>query len=164
MGAASRTTHRDAASAAVSLLAGRVAAALDPQHSLDRQLLRVGPPHPLILNPECWFCPPDRFRRTWNRHRELLAGFSLQSTIAWCRDPATSCCIRSGLVPSRGGSFQSARRETCSSSVPKAQRFLLAAAGILTPADYAQRRRARVVGDSQHLQTSFSGKELRSPQ
>jgi hypothetical protein len=117
---------------------------LIPQHSLDRQLLRADPPHPLVFNPECLVLPAGQMPPDLEAHRELLAGFSLQGTIAWVRDPATSSLHPFWLGPQFEAVVSTLHAgKLAPAALPESQRHLLAAAGILTPADYAQRRRAR---------------------
>src|SRR5580658_6492765 len=62
---------------------------LIPQHGLDRHLRRCDLSEPLFLNPECSVPPAGEVPEELEAHRDLLEGFSLQSTVAWVRDPAT---------------------------------------------------------------------------
>jgi hypothetical protein len=116
---------------------------LIPQHGLDRALQRVDTSRPLFLNPECFVLPPGVAPAELEAHRELLEGFHLQSTVAWVRDSATGSVHPFWLGPQLDALVSNLRTgEPVPASVSQAQRLLLAAAGILTPEDYAQRRRA----------------------
>jgi hypothetical protein len=117
---------------------------LIPQHSLDRQLQPCELSQPLFLNPECSVLPAGEVPADLEAHRELLEGFSLQSTVAWVRDPATGSVHPFWLRPQLEAVVSSLQAgDRAPASLPEAQRLLLAMAGILTPADYAQRRRAQ---------------------
>ncbi len=76
-------------------------------------------------------------------HRELLEGFHLQSTIAWVRDSSTGWLHPFWLGPQLAALVSNLRSgEPVPVSFPAKQRVLLAAAGILIPENYAQRRHA----------------------
>ena len=116
---------------------------LIPQHSLDRGLQPSDTSQLLFLNPECLVLPAGVVPPKLETHRELLEGFHLQSTVAWVRDPGTSSLHPFWLGPALDALVSNLRTgEPVPPSFPQTQRALLAAAGILTPEDYAQRRRA----------------------
>jgi hypothetical protein len=117
---------------------------LIPQHGLGRQLRRCDLSLPLFLNPECSVLPAGEVPEELEAHRELLEGFSLQSTVAWVRDPATRSVNPFWLGPQLAAVVSSLQPgEPVPPALPEAQRTLLAAAGILTNANYAQERRAQ---------------------
>jgi hypothetical protein len=114
---------------------------LIPQPGLDR--LR-GLSQPLFFNPDCLLLPAGEVPPELQAQRELLEGFSLESTVAWVRDPATGSVHPFWLGPELEAVVSSLQPGgPAPTSLPEAQRLLLAAAGILTPADYAQCRLAR---------------------
>lgn len=116
---------------------------LIPQHGLDRRLRRVDTSQPLFLNPECLVLPAGVAPPELETHRELLEGFYLQSAIAWVHDSGTGSLHPFWLGPQLHALVSNLRiGEPVPGSFPQKQRVLLAAAGILTPEDHAQRRRA----------------------
>ncbi|MGB0014446.1 MAG: hypothetical protein WBQ03_22820 [Candidatus Sulfotelmatobacter sp.] len=116
---------------------------LIPQHSLDRGLQPSDTSQLLFLNPECLVLPAGVVPPKLETHRDLLEGFHLQSTVAWVRDPGTSSLHPFWLGPALDALVSNLRTgEPVPPSFPQTQRALLAVAGILTPEDYAQRRRA----------------------
>lgn len=115
---------------------------LIPQHSLDRGLQRLDTSQPLFLNPECLVLPAGGMPPELETHRELLEGFHLQSSIAWVRDSGTGSVHPFWLGPQLDALVSNLRTgEPVPASFPAKQLFLLAAAGILTPENYAHRRR-----------------------
>ncbi len=88
-------------------------------------------------------CPPGRCRQNWNRMRHLLKNFYLQGTVAWVRDPATASLHPFWLGPRLEEMVSGLRAgEPVPASVPRDARVLLAAAGIVTPENHAERRLA----------------------
>ncbi|HZW80326.1 MAG TPA: hypothetical protein VFF50_07640 [Candidatus Deferrimicrobiaceae bacterium] len=116
---------------------------LIPQHGLDRRLQLVDTSQPLFLNPECLVLPAGVAPPELEPHRQLLEGLHLQSTVAWVREPATGSLHPFWLGPQLEALVSNLRTgEPVPASFPKTPRVLLTAAGILTPEDYAHRRRA----------------------
>jgi hypothetical protein len=114
---------------------------LIPPHGLDRRLQWLDPAQPLFLNPECMVLPPGILPTELEAHRELLERFHLQSTIAWVHDPVTGSVHPFWLGPELEAIVSNLQAgEPLPASLPQAQRRLLAGAGILTVADYAQHR------------------------
>jgi hypothetical protein len=96
---------------------------------------------PLFLNPDCLLLPAGEVPPELQANRRLLEGFSLQSTTAWVRDPATGSFDPFWLGPQLEAAVSRLRAgEPAQPSLRESQRLLLAAAGILTPAGHAQRR------------------------
>jgi hypothetical protein len=97
----------------------------------------------LFLNPQCSVLPPGQVPAELEPHRHLLENFSLQQTVAWVRDPATGAIHPFWLGPRLEAAVSRlGAGESLLDSVSRDQRFWLAAAGILTPADHAERRLA----------------------
>jgi hypothetical protein len=116
---------------------------LIPQHGLDRWFHRDDLSQPLFLNPECLILPAGKVPAELEAHRELVEGFSLQSTVAWVRDVATGVLYPFWLGPQLEAVVLSLQPgQAAPATLPQAQRFVLAVAGILTTVDHAQRRRA----------------------
>lgn len=116
---------------------------LIPQHGIDRRLHWHCPSQPLFLNPDCLLLPAGTLPPELQLRRDLLERFYLQSTIAWVPDPATGSLHPFWLGPELEAVVSNLHPgEPAPASLPYLQRLLLAAAGILTPADYAQHRRA----------------------
>jgi hypothetical protein len=116
---------------------------LIPQHSFDRRLQRDEVSKPLFLNPECLVLPAGVVPPDLQAHRELLEGFHLQSTVAWVHNRSSGLVHPFWLGPQLETAVSSLQiGEPVPDSLPESQRFLLAAAGVLTPADYAERNRA----------------------
>ncbi len=113
---------------------------LIPQPALTR-LRKYDFVQPLLLNRECSLLPPGEVPPELQANRRLLEGFSLQSTVAWVRDTATGSFHPFWLGPELEAAVSRLRAgEPAPPSLPESQRLLLAAAGILTPADHAQSR------------------------
>ncbi|MGB7598820.1 MAG: hypothetical protein WBM24_00830 [Candidatus Sulfotelmatobacter sp.] len=116
---------------------------LIPQHGFDRRLQRVDTSQPLFLNPECLVLPSGVAPPELETHLELLEGFHLQSTIAWVRDSGTGSLNPFWLGPQLDTLVSNLRSgEAVPAFFTAKQRVLLAAAGILVPADPAHHRRA----------------------
>jgi hypothetical protein len=113
-----------------------------PQRQLERQSSR-GVGEELILNPQCSVLPAGQVPAELEPHRDLLENFNLQGTVAWVRDPATGA-LRPFWLGRRLEAVVSRLRagERAPASLPPDVRVLLAGAGILTPADYVERRLA----------------------
>jgi hypothetical protein len=113
---------------------------LIPQPALIR-LRQFDVFQPLFLNPECSLLPAGEIPAELQQKRKLLEGFSLQSSVAWVREPATGSLHPFWLGPQLEAEVSRLRAgEPVPASLSEPHRLLLAAAGILTPADHAQRR------------------------
>jgi hypothetical protein len=116
---------------------------LIPQYAIDRRLQRHDSSQPLFLNPDCLVLPAEALSPELQPHRDLIERFYLQKTIAWVRDPAMGSLHPFWLGPELEAVVSNLHAgEPVPASLPHAQRRLLAAAGILTPADYGKHRRA----------------------
>ena len=116
---------------------------LIPQHSLNRQFRRDEISKPLFLNPECLVLPAGVVPPDLQAHRDLLQGFHFQSTVAWVHSRVSGLMHLFWLGPQLEAAVSNLQiGEPVADSLPEGQRFLLAAAGILTPADYSERSRA----------------------
>ena len=144
MGAGSRQAH------SATLPPGQFHCLLDelPLHlipechleSTDWQQLSL---RPLFLNPQCSVLPPGQVPEELEPHRDLLENFYLQGTVAWVRDLATGSLRPFWLGPRLEAMVSSLRAgEPVPASIPGDVLFLLAAAGIVTPENQAERRLA----------------------
>jgi len=115
-----------------------------PLHLIPRRQLRSGQEwaqEPLVLNPVCWVLPAGKIPAELEPHKDLLSNFHLLGTVAWVRDPATGSLHPFWLGPRLEAVIEKLRPgEMVTDSVPQDARWLLAMAGILTPADYAEKR------------------------
>ncbi len=154
MGVGSRQTHT------ATLPPGQFHCLLDelplhliPQRQLESQCwwLKFSP-RQLFLNPQCSVLPAGRVPEELEAHRHLLKNFYLQGTVAWVRDPACGSLSPFWLGPRLEGVISRLRTgEPAPESIPDDVLFLLAGAGILTPADHTERRLAQwaeIVGKS----------------
>lgn len=145
MGAASRQTHT------ATLPPGRFHCLLDelpihliPRRALDAKHRGHDLSQPLFLNAHCAVLSAGQVPAELESHRDLLEGFELQSAIAWVRDPATGSLHPFWLGPRLAAAVSCIRPgEPAPASLPNAERFLLAEAGILTHTEYAEGRLAR---------------------
>jgi len=64
---------------------------LIPRAWPESTLARDQVDRPLWLNPDCLLLSNGSVPPELEHHRDLLRNFSLQSTVAWVRDPATDC-------------------------------------------------------------------------
>ena len=143
MGGASRQAH------AATLPPDRFYCLLDelplhllPQGALKSLRLAGGIRQPLYLNPECFLLPAGRVPDKLVPQKELRAGFALQHTIAWVRNPATGSLLPFWLGPRLEAAVRSLRHgEPALSSVTDGDRRLFSAAGILIPEDASQPNR-----------------------
>jgi len=144
MGAASRQTHTATLPAAqFHCLLDELPLHLIPRRILDSQQRRHDLSQPLFLNPQCVVLPPGRVPAELEAHRDLLEGFNLQGTIVWVRDSAAGSLHPFWLGPRLEAVVRHLRPgEPVPASLPHEMLFLLAEAGILTPAGYAERRLA----------------------
>jgi len=105
-----------------------------------------GPPQPdrqLFLNPQCSVLPAAQVPLELESHRHLLENFTLQGTVAWVRDPATSSLQPFWLGPRLQALIAGLQPgEPVPAFLPADAGATLEAAGILTTADYVERRRA----------------------
>jgi hypothetical protein len=117
---------------------------LIPQRQLESTGCRQDLSHqPLFLNPQCSVLPPGQVPAELEPHRSLLKNVYLQGTVAWVRDPATASLHPFWLGPRLEAVVSSLRAgEPVPASVPSNARFLLAAAGIVTPENDAEHRLA----------------------
>jgi hypothetical protein len=145
MGAGSRQTHT------ATLPLGQFHCLLDelplhliPRRQLDSQRWRQNLSHqPLFFNPQCSVLPTGQLPVDLESNRHLLENFNLQETVAWVRDPATSSLHPFWLSPRLEAAVSHLRAgEPAPGSLREDERFLLAGAGILVPADHAERRLA----------------------
>ncbi len=114
---------------------------LIPTRHLDRESRRVEVAQPLFLNPECSVLPAGQVPAELEAHRELVEGFSLRGTVAWVRDPATRSVHPFWLGRELEAMLSSLHAgEAAPASLSEEHRRLLRASGILTDADYGQRR------------------------
>ncbi len=121
-----------------------------PLHLIPRRQLRAQcwwltfPPEKLFLNPQCSVLPAGQVPAELEPHRQLLANFNLQGTVAWVRDSATGSLNPFWLGPRLEAVVSGLRTgEAVPDSISDDVRFLLAGAGILIPADYPERRLAQ---------------------
>src|ERR1700730_2784840 len=97
----------------------------------------------LFLNPQCSVLPAAQVPPELELRGHLLENFNLQGTVAWVRDPATSSLQPFWLGPRLQALVADLRPgEPAPSSLPADARAMLKGAGILTSADYVERRRA----------------------
>jgi len=113
---------------------------LVPQWFLNRKCLQGEAPQELFLNPRCLISPAGEVPEELQTHRDLLAGFNLQGTVAWVRDPATGALHPFWLGPRLERAVRRLREGESAFSLPREVRLLLAQAGILAPADDGERR------------------------
>jgi len=101
------------------------------------------PQQRLFLNPQCSVLPGGQVPAELEPHRHLLKNFYLQGTVAWVRDPATASHHPFWLGPRLEAVVSSLRAgEAVPASIPREALFLLAAAGVVTPENQAERRLA----------------------
>jgi hypothetical protein len=117
---------------------------LIPQRQLEsRNTWRNVSDQRLFLNPHCSVLPAGQVPAELEPHRYLLENFNLQGTVAWVRDPATGALNPFWLGPRLEAAVSRFRGgEPVSASLPTDVRILLADAGIVRPADHAERRLA----------------------
>ncbi len=150
MGGGSRHTH------AATLPPDRFYCLLDelPLHLIPQRVLKLlhsrdDQSQPLYLNPDCIVCTGGQLPDELALRKELFAGFALQGTMAWVRNPATGALLPFWLGPQLETVVQGLRpNEPAPPSVPNGARRLLAAAEILLPEDRAcnrQREREQMV-------------------
>jgi hypothetical protein len=90
----------------------------------------------MYLNPGCILCTGGQLPEELASRRELLAGFALQGTMAWVRNPATGNLLPFWLGPQFSALVQNLHpHEPVPSTLSKAVRWTLGAAGILIPQD-----------------------------
>jgi len=120
---------------------------LIPQHGWKRGNRDGENYQPLTVNPECFITQNGEVPEEFRGYENLLQGFDLQSTIAWVRDPASGSLhpfwlgrrIEPIVLQLRTG-------ELLPESLSNETRLLLARAGILTAANYAEMRQAEWSG------------------
>jgi hypothetical protein len=141
MGGVSRQTH------AATFAPDRFYCLLDelplhlvPRHARAALALDEGPGD-FHLNPDCSIGPADDIPEEFASERELLAGFALQGTIAWVRDPASGALLPFWLGSEFEGVVQKLRSgQVAPSSPPAGAGSLLTAAGILIRAGSVAQR------------------------
>ncbi len=144
MGAAARQTYT------ATLPSGKFHCVLDelpvhliPRRVLDPEYRKRFLSQPLFFNPQCTVLASGQLPEELESHRDLLEGFHLQGTVAWVRDPAVGSFSPFWLGPRLQAAVSSLRAgEAATDSLPPKVLCLLAEAGILTPAEYAERRLA----------------------
>ncbi len=145
MGAGSRQTHTAILpSGQFHCLLDELPLHLIPQHQFDSQRWRQSLSHQeLFLNPQCSVLPFGQVPTDLESNRHLLKNFNLRGTVAWVRDPATRSLHPFWLSPRLEDTVSRLRAgERAPDSLPGDERFLLAGAGILVPADHAKSRLA----------------------
>ncbi len=115
---------------------------LVPLWFLNRQKSQTGAAQELFLNPACVILPAGEVPEELQAHRDLLDCFYLQCTVAWVRDPAIGTLHPFWLGPRLEAAVSRLRAGEPALSLPGGVRLLLAQAGILTPANHAERRAA----------------------
>jgi hypothetical protein len=146
MGVGSRQTHTATLpSVQFHCLLDELPLHLIPQRWLEFQRCRRNLPHQqLFLNPQCSVLPAGQVPADLEPHRHLLKNFNLQGTVAWVRDPATASLQPFWLGPRLEAAVSRLRAgDPVPASVSEDERFWLAAARILTPADHAESRIAQ---------------------
>jgi len=149
--AASRQTH------AATLPPDRFYCLLDelplhliPQHVLKSMHLREGRGRRLYLNPDCILCMDGQLPDELASQSELVAGFALEETIVWVRNPVTGSQLPFWLGPQLAGVVRGLHpNDPVPDSIPERSRNLLAAANILIPegsADPCDRKREEMIG------------------
>jgi hypothetical protein len=97
----------------------------------------------LLFNPQCSVLPAGRVPAELELHRHLLKNFNLQGTVAWVRDPAIGSLDPFWLGPRLEAVVSRLREgEPVPASIAADARYWLAAAGILIPERYDERRLA----------------------
>src|SRR3979411_1512189 len=95
----------------------------------------------LFLNPECRICHAEDLPFDLGLHPEMLTGFASTGRLAWVRDPATLSLLPFWLGPKLEAVVSSLHPgEPAPARLPEDSRFLLAAAGILTPYNHTDQR------------------------
>jgi len=115
---------------------------LIPQWFLNRKPSQADAAQELFLNPQCLILPAGAIPEELQARRDLLEGFNLHCTVAWVRDPATGARCPFWLGPRLEPAVLRLRSGEPALSLPSEVRLLLAQAGILTPADHAERHLA----------------------
>lgn len=109
---------------------------LIPQHVLKSVWLHQNQNEPLYLNPQCILCFGGDLPDEVASREEIRAGFALQGTIAWVRNPATGNLLPFSLGPQLESVVRSLRaNEPVPDSIPESTRRLLATAGIVQSED-----------------------------
>ncbi len=137
MGMASRRTYT------ATLPPDRFHCLLDelPLHLIPRDFLRSGRvrkllEQPLFLNPRCSIHLPGQWPDELAGREDLFAGFALQGSIAWVREPATSSLLPFWLGPRLEATVRSLRSgDPVPAALAGNERFALAVAGILIAED-----------------------------
>jgi hypothetical protein len=115
-----------------------------PLHLIPRpqltHLLRDNAGDPLFLNPDCFLLSAGGVPGELERHRDLLRNFHLQGMVAWVRDSATRSEQPFWLDSQLAEIVSSLRSgEPVPNSMPRRERALLRAAGILMRENEAER-------------------------
>ncbi len=113
---------------------------LIPGRMFDGVLLSES--EPIFFNPSCSVLPAGELPAAFRRPPDLLEAFNLGCTMAWVNDPGPGFARPFWLGPrleSLAAGFRP--NEAAPASLCQKDRRLLAAAGILVPADYLDRRR-----------------------
>ena len=127
---------------------------LIPQHAVKSIHLQEGR-GPLYLNPDCILCSDGQLPDELASQSELVAGFTLDGTIAWVRDPASGSLLPFWLGPELAGTIRDLRpNDPVTLSIPVRARNILAAVHILIPEGVAERpdrKREEVLGKASLL-------------
>jgi hypothetical protein len=115
---------------------------LIPRCFLNRQNSQSDAAQELFFNPACVILPAGEVPEELQAHRDLLDGFYLQGPVAWVRDTAIGTLQPFWLGPRLDAAVSRLRAGEPALSLPGGVRLLLAQAGILTPANHAERRAA----------------------
>ena len=117
-----------------------------PLHLIPRRVFRGLDLHgnsdqPLFLNSECIFCDGGQLPKERTPYKEKLSGFALQGTMAWVRDPVSQSLLPFWLGPQLAAAVRDIKPGEPVPAMAEDIRRALLAAGILTAAGYADRRR-----------------------
>jgi hypothetical protein len=108
---------------------------LIPQPAVKSMHLREDRSQTLYLNPDCILCSDGHLPDELASQRDLLAGFTLEGTIAWVRNPASGNLLPFWLGPQLAGVVRGLRQnDPVTLAIPECTRNILVAAHILIPA------------------------------
>ncbi len=118
-----------------------------PLHLVPRAVFDRARPgftsQPLFLNPMCSVLSKGQIPDSLQHRPDLFEGFDLDTTVAWVEDPVTGAINPFWLGPRLGPIVSRlSGRQACSDSISEDDKFLLATANILVPANHSQHRTA----------------------
>jgi hypothetical protein len=115
---------------------------LIPPRALNSSGWWHAPAGQLFLNPQCLVLPSGRVPEELQQNPGLLDGLAIQNgVVAWVRDHPFGSFLPFWLGPRLQQAVANLRAgEPAPEWLPEQDRLLLAASGILTPQDYAERR------------------------